>query len=397
LIITSVSTSYSQGVWEIGNNNGFIGGYGMAATVVDGKIYTFGGQVNLELLPTVNIYDPAADEWTSPDYSGTFTPRRMMTANYVDGKIYVIGGDIITENGGSGTNIVEVYDPLTNEWTVPSTTGTMTARRNHASVVYNDKIYLFGGCDGNTDISTVDVFDPKTLHWTNLTTSGTFTPRRSLSAALINGKAYVYGGATVSPVQIGALDVLEIFDLATNTWSTPTPSGMVIARRGPTACAFDGKMYIFGGNNNQSVIADLELYNPVTEQWSSQLAIGVPTPRNSPTSVVIGNKLYFIGGAGNSGYNVFEVFIPEQSNISIEGAESGFQLYPSVTSSSVNVLIEKSGSYYLTINNLVGEMVHTTYKSQQNMPIDVSQFPSGIYFVRVQTNSEIFTAKFIKH
>ncbi len=60
------------------------------------------------MLPsTVDVYDPGADAWTTAaDFPN---PRGEHTAGVVDGKIYTIGGD--TGLGTVALSIVEEYDP----------------------------------------------------------------------------------------------------------------------------------------------------------------------------------------------------------------------------------------------------------------------------------------------
>src|SRR4051812_16901990 len=80
--------------------------------------------------------------WSAAASEG-FTPRADLTSCVVNGKIYAIGGwDSI-----GVLNTLEVYDPSTNTWSTPQTTGTFTARAYLSSCVVGDKIYVIGGND----------------------------------------------------------------------------------------------------------------------------------------------------------------------------------------------------------------------------------------------------------
>ena len=70
------------------------------------------------------------------------------------GNIYALGG----HNGLSIFESVEVYDPATNEWdeTVP-----MLNKRCWLGVAtLGGKIYACGGYDGSSFLRTVECFDP---------------------------------------------------------------------------------------------------------------------------------------------------------------------------------------------------------------------------------------------
>jgi len=79
--------------------------------VLDGKIYTIGGYIpevaGYPGLTTVEVYDPATDTWTTaPDMpTGRFGSRTSV----VDEKIYVFGGLARWITTAYGT--VEVYEP----------------------------------------------------------------------------------------------------------------------------------------------------------------------------------------------------------------------------------------------------------------------------------------------
>ena len=73
-----------------------------------------------------------------------------MTAAVVNNKVYVIGG-----YDGKYRKNVEIYNPLTEEWS----TGTpmLYAERGHSASVVNGKIYVIGGY--NTTV--VQIYDPE--------------------------------------------------------------------------------------------------------------------------------------------------------------------------------------------------------------------------------------------
>jgi N-acetylneuraminic acid mutarotase len=109
--------------------------------------------------------------------------------------------------------------------------------------------------------------------------------------AVIDGKLYVAGGCCV-PATITRFTALEIFDPATNAWSTgaPIPTGVYAA----TAGAIGGMLYVAGGQQQSGNIDKLQVYNPATDAWFD----GPPMPARNAGSAggVIGGKLYVATG-----------------------------------------------------------------------------------------------------
>jgi len=128
------------------------------ACVIDGRIYVFAGRTKWgdaeSSVPTVEVYDPAADTWTQA--SDMPTSRSFHTASVVDGKMYIIGGKT-----SASSRIVDVYDPRTNMWTTAP--DLPTPRWYHTANVVDGKIYAIGGTGGpipvNPALSIVYEFD----------------------------------------------------------------------------------------------------------------------------------------------------------------------------------------------------------------------------------------------
>jgi len=144
-----------------------------AQAVYNGKLYIFGG-CNTGIAGAAAVtnaweYDPVADSYRA--LAPLPGKRCAAQAEQVGGKVYVIGGLEPFENG-EGTRVTgrnEMYDPATNTWTSRSA---MPTTRNHAfSGVVNGKIYVIGGrlaagtvaASSPTDV--VEEYDPTTNQW----------------------------------------------------------------------------------------------------------------------------------------------------------------------------------------------------------------------------------------
>ncbi len=137
------------------------------AAVIDGKIYVAGGrrssaatgQVFELTVPEVDVYDIAADHWTSlPAASNIPTPRAGTAAAVLDGRLLVIGG----ESGSleEAHDDVEMFDPATGRWTALAPL--QVGRHGTQAVVHEGRIYIAAGSRtrGATEINSHEVFTP---------------------------------------------------------------------------------------------------------------------------------------------------------------------------------------------------------------------------------------------
>ena len=202
-------------------------------------------------------YDPANDSWKA--LAPMPTKRGSPVAAVVDGKIYVIGGAGVHPGSKEtslhparphrayGTN--EVYDPATNTW---ETRNTMPTARNHSAIgVVNNKIYVIAGRVGNAFITRasntdiVEVYDPATDQWGPLL-APLPTPRSAPGWGTYNGKIYVVGGEIRNAVTSGTYRTVEAYDPKANTWITLPP--MVTARHGAAADFIGNRLHVVSGN-----------------------------------------------------------------------------------------------------------------------------------------------------
>ena len=211
--------------------------HAMAAAVQD-KVYVIGGQSSASgegpFLDGVFVYDPATDSWTT----GALMPtgRSGGTAVVIDDKIYVAGG-----RPPHGHDFA-VYDPLENSWqTLPD----MPTARNHvAGGAIGGKLYVVGGRFGAgfqsemTDV--LEVYDPVTNMWTMAAPMPTV--RGGLNAAAVFGCLHVFGGEG----REGVFPQHEVYDPTTDLWylldPMPTPVHGVAG-----AGVVDDRIYLPGG------------------------------------------------------------------------------------------------------------------------------------------------------
>ncbi len=212
------------------------------------------------------------------------TPRNGVATGVIAGQLYVVTGP--------HTTAVEVYDPASNTWT---TKAPIPTNRVVASAgVIDGKLYVVGGCI-NSDCrigwtNILEVYDAATNTWTTKTPMP--TGRAAAAAGVIAGQLYVVGGMQTCGPCLG-LNTLEAYDPATNTWTTK--ASMTTARQGLGGAVINGKLYVVGGTtNNATPLATLEVYDPVTNAWTTKAPM--PAARIDVGAGEVNSLLYAVSG-----------------------------------------------------------------------------------------------------
>ena len=203
-------------------------------------------------------YDPANDTWKA--LAPLPTKRGSPVGEAVGGKIYVIGGASVHPGSKEtaihprrphrSVDANEMYDPATNTW---QTRSSMPTARNHAAIgMVNNKIYVIGGRVGAAFMTTpasatdlVEEYDPATDQWGPLKRSMP-TPRSAMSAGTYKGKIYVAGGEMRDEKVWGAFTVVEALDPVANRWSS-LPS-LSVPRHGHAVAVIGNRLHIVSGD-----------------------------------------------------------------------------------------------------------------------------------------------------
>lgn len=256
-------------------------------------VYTVGGGNFATQFTTVESYNRLTNAWsTLPPLP---TPRAALAAaaapcpaGQTGTCLYAIGGGI-TAGGGQYLRVVESYNPVTNAWsTVASLT---TARSGLAAATApcpagqtGTCVYAVGGWDGTNALGTVESYNPANNSWS--TVRALTLPRLALGAAAAScppGQTgtcvYAVGGYGNG----GFTGVVESYNPTTNAWSpmAPVPTPRANAGVAATTCPPGQSgtcVYVVGGNNTGSLLANVDAYNPATNAWTALPSL--PKPRN---------------------------------------------------------------------------------------------------------------------
>ncbi|ORZ22981.1 hypothetical protein BCR42DRAFT_127097 [Absidia repens] len=124
-------------------------------------------------------------------------------------------------------------------------------RSNHCSVLFDEKIFIFGGGNKQQLFNDVWVYDIQQKTWECIETTGFIpSPRHYCSVSLINGVMYVHGGKD----ELGQdLHELYGFKIKNRCWYMFQNMGRApSARFGHTMTPVGSKLYVIGGDHVNS-------------------------------------------------------------------------------------------------------------------------------------------------
>jgi hypothetical protein len=261
-------------------------------------------------------YDPATNGWALK--SAVFPSNEV---NNMAGGVLIDGGQpFIFCVGGSAagattaTPTVRRYDPVadvittvtTDPW--PGTANTLPG----AGVVYNNKLYIFGGFTISVGMSTqIWEFNPAAAagsKWT-LKTAVLPVPMGYIPAALVGNLIYIGGGSLWVPATATLADSANSFvydpvaDLIAPITNTPRATGET------RAVQYNGQMWVLGGGRiapNPS--NQVDAYSPGSNSWSLAPSF-VTARRNAAIDRDAAGNIYLAGGyAPTAQTSNFEIF-----------------------------------------------------------------------------------------
>jgi len=206
-------------------------------------------------------------------------------------QLYIVGG--IT-NDALIRNQLMSFDPGTGLW--EQTYASLKSNRWGLTATWiNDKLYVMGGTNDpkGEALEDIEVYDPETNVWS---IAGQMqTPRIGHAAVAYQGKIYVMGGEPKEPTLSGLYPFLEVYDPVENTWESLSP--MPTGRAYLAACVSNDRIYAIGGGKKYPFpgLKTVEEYDPETDTWQTKTELH--TGKISAVTCTSGDKIYIIGGA----------------------------------------------------------------------------------------------------
>jgi hypothetical protein len=219
-----------------------------------GLVYSVYGFDGKAMVNSGTVYDPDSSAW-SP-IANAPNARENAVGKFIGGKLYVANG---FSASGDPTPTLAIYDPANDTWTT-GTDNPNAAAGGSAGAVLNGDLYVVGGCEGgqcNNPVATVAIYDPATNNWSVAAPyphGVTFA-----SCGAINGKLYCAGGNGYSDGYV--------YDPSTDKWSAI--ADMPESLWGAGYIASQGKLLLSGGVNGSQLTNAGFAYDPSSDSWSS--------------------------------------------------------------------------------------------------------------------------------
>ncbi|CAK4161716.1 unnamed protein product [Aphanomyces euteiches] len=414
---------------------------GHTLTIVGSNGFLFGGCDYAEPPGPTNdlfqlrIHTNGGCDWSRIPFRKGPLPRWKHTATIVDNKIYLFGG---FHNATTRFQDVWVFNPITMEWSQPvpqptPRTGSMQSltktggawpgcpapRGGHSACLINREIYIFGGYGGQgysrRDFDDLYALNVDDMTWNKVSTKGKGPDRRSgHQACAVDTKLFIFGGWNCTT----QFNDLFIFDTETSCWSNI--EGMHMSHASPrwnhASCAVlaipNAKVFCFGGVLGQlneygapgTFTNDISVLDTGTLVWSVPDITGVPPAPRADTTLAYddkGSRLMICGGWANLWFN--DVFCLDVSCVvgppyAITGVHPSFGAITGGLLLTLQGIDFKPKPVIVRFSCRKGTLdVPGTYVNDQTLTVvtpDFSTFPPGDVQIRVALQGDSFTTTY---
>jgi len=310
-------------------------------TLVNEKIFIFGGSDNETCFNDLYIFDCETYWWTLHKTKGLVPPPRPCrahSANLIGDYIYYFGGG----DGPNYFNTLYLLNTKTLCWEKPEVRGQIpNPRRAHTSWVYNDLLYIFAGGDGMCALNDIYVLSKEdaTPHnnANNVNAANKNTPLgikpingvydmsninnsidNSIDSNSFTDNKENYYEASMSKNNIGHSNSLsyrshiiranEDDGITANprlryVWTKITTTGKAPSPRGyHTSTLVGNKVIVYGGSDGHECFSEIFILDLEMNHWS-KVNPDRPVPRLSHTATQVGSYLFIIGGHDGNHYS----------------------------------------------------------------------------------------------
>jgi hypothetical protein len=277
-----------------------------SAQIANGAIGT--SQLAANAVQSANL---AAGAVSGEGWSGiagtTIAARLRHTAVWTGTELIVWGGLV---DNHAFLNTGGRYNPVTNAWTVMSTTGAPDARYLHTAVWTGTEMIVWGGYNDNGDMNTGARYNPATDTWTAMSTIGAPAARDSQTAVWTGSEMLIWGGAsstggpTTYPNEVGRYSPAGNGGAGTWTIIPGTLANTPTGRYNHVAVWTGSEMIVWGGDDG-SIWNTGGRYNPAANggvgSWTAVDTAGAPSARDLPAVVWTGSEMIVWGGGDANG------------------------------------------------------------------------------------------------
>jgi hypothetical protein len=275
------------------------------AYLADGRLFVAGGHVeNGWGLPNASIYDPVADTWTNlPDMNaGRWYPTATTLPN---GDVLVTSGSMDTDY--TNNTLPQVYQAATNTWRNLTAARLTLPLYPFMFVAPNGRAFSAGPQQMSRYLDTTG-----TGAWANVA-NNTFGYRDYGTAVMYEpGKVLLVGGGGGSDTGPPPTATAEVIDLTAATPAWRRVASMETGRRQHNATVLpDGTVLVTGGsnapgfNNQAGAVHTAELWDPATETWTTLASSTQYRGYHSTALLLPDGRVLSSGGDNHSNAEVY--------------------------------------------------------------------------------------------
>jgi hypothetical protein len=357
----------------------------------DNRVLIIGG-ANIS---SCEIFDPITEIWKLAD--NLLKDRSGHTVSLLEnGKVIAIGGVDLTETESIYLNHCEIYDPETNIWTV--TDSMKFNRAGHTATLLNDGKLLVCGGSNNHNIGSIlsicELYDPVTNTWSVVDSMN--QKRKYHSATLLpDGRVLVSGGLYPTIPADTSVIISEVYDPSIDKWEAIFPecfTGLV-----HEGLLLNNGLILFTGGGSDS----WELYDAFSlERLYHGYHLNI---QSFPTNNLLKDgRVITIGGIseGESGIYVTDmcqIFVPSVNDLNdhIDLKIKSYilsQNYPNPFNPNtvISWQLAVGTNVDLSVYNLLGQKVTTLVSGwlpagYHEVEFNGNNLSSGIYLYRIET------------
>lgn len=304
----------------------FVGARRSKHTVVAYKeaVYVFGGDNGKNMLNDLLRFGVKDKSWGRAFATGLApAPRYHHSAVVHEGSMFVFGGytgDIHSNSNLTNKNDLYEYTFATGQWVQWKFEGRRpVARAAHGAAVYDKKLWIFAGYDGNArlnDMWTIPLTGSAEVRsWEEVEQKGDIPPTCcNFALAVARDAMFVFSGQSGAKIT----NNLYQFTFKDKLWtristehilrgSPPPPE----KRYGHTMVAFDRHLYVFGGATGQTLPNDLHCFDLDSQTWSiiePSPESAIPAGRLFHAAAVVTDAMYVFGGTVDNNVRSGEMY-----------------------------------------------------------------------------------------
>ena len=255
-----------------------------AVTSVGGNIYSFGG-VSTNIIATSFKFDGTTWTGIAPLPVAVEYPAAVSDGT----NVYVLGG---SNGAGVSQTTLSRYNVGTNTYTTlaPFTTPTW----NHAAAYLNGKIYKFAGSNNTASTNVLEIYDIASNTWS---VGAPYPAAISFVSAFVQGNFIYAAGGVDSVTNLESAKTYR-YDPIANSWNDAAIADLPVSRWGAAAGVYQTDGILAGGYSGNAISNTAISWDAASNTW--QNAGTMVGERSRVGGAALGANFYTVGGRSNA-------------------------------------------------------------------------------------------------